>query len=100
MNVLFDWFNANKLTLNLNKSVFMLFQPSGQNNVDFHLELNGVTIACVKSTKFLGVWLDESLSCSEHMSRLILKLKNRMFLLYMSKSLLSQMNIVLCTNSE
>ena len=58
MNVLFDWLNANKLMLNLNKSVFMLFQPSSQKNVDFHLELNGVTIPCVKSTKFLGVWLD------------------------------------------
>ena len=58
MNVLFDWLNANKLMLNLNKSVFMLFQPSSQKNVDFHLELNGVTIPCVKSTKLLGVWLD------------------------------------------
>ena len=81
----------------------MLFQPSSQKNVDFHLELNGVTTPCVKSTKFLAVWLDESLSWSEHMNRLILKLKNRMCLLYKSKSLLSknsQMNIVLCANSQ
>ena len=62
MNVLFDGFKK------VYKSVFMLFQPPGQRIVDFHLELNLVTIPQVRFTKFLGVWLDERLSWTKHMN--------------------------------
>ena len=39
-----DWFNANKLTLNLKKTAFLLFEKEFSKNTDLDLSLNGVTI--------------------------------------------------------
>ena len=54
---LMDWFKANKLTLNLSKSVCMLF-PLNHKYVQFYIEVEGVEIPEVDCTKFLGVWID------------------------------------------
>ena len=53
-----DWFYANKLTLNVGKSVGILFKPN-KNKVKFKISLDGMTIPMVTDTKFLGIWLDE-----------------------------------------
>ena len=54
---LIDWFKAKKLTLNLSKSVCMLF-PLNRKYVQFDIEVEGVEIPEVDCTKFLGVWID------------------------------------------
>ena len=61
MIMLQDWFYANKLTLNVGKSVCMLFKPKGKEG---KLELIVATkkIEAVKSSKFLGIWLDNELN--------------------------------------
>ena len=48
----------NKLTLNVGKSVGILFKPN-KNKVKFKISLDGMTIPMVTDTKFLGIWLDE-----------------------------------------
>ena len=57
--VLQDWFRANKLTLNVEKSVCLIFNNSMCKNVNMSLTLSGKTIPIEKETKFLGVWLDK-----------------------------------------
>ena len=42
-NQLLDWFRANKLTLNLNKSVCMLFQERGQ-DANFQIEVDNLEL--------------------------------------------------------
>ena len=84
-----DWFNANKLTLNLKKTVYMLFRCKNTHEVDFELKLNGETIPRVSSTKFLGTWIDDQLSWREHLSKLYTKLNVKLGLLYRSKNLLT-----------
>ena len=60
-----DWFRANKLTLNVDKTTMMLFGKR-KTNCEIKITLNGITVPQVQSTKFLGVWLDDQLSWSTH----------------------------------
>ena len=82
-----DWFYANKLTLNIEKSVCILFKPNGR---DGKIELTVATkvIKNVKTAKFVGVWLDEDLSWKEHIRQLLTKLKSKICLLYKGKNFL------------
>ena len=73
-----DWFYANKLTLNLSKTVYLFFEHKGHTKTDLDLTLNGVTIPRKRQTKFLGVWLDDQLNWKHHMQNLITRLSSRM----------------------
>ena len=55
-----DWFRANKLTLNISKSVCLIFNQKGPNKV-LSPVINGNNLQILHKTKFLGVWLDDKL---------------------------------------
>ena len=82
-----DWFLANKLTLNIGKSVCILFGK--HNNQKLEIQLGGITIPQSRLTKFLGMWIDQDLSWKEHVSKLILKLKGKINLLRTGKNFLT-----------
>ena len=89
LNILHDWFNANKLTLNKKKSVCIFFQ--GNNNVnrpDF-LSIENNKLHFVEYTKFLGVWIDDKLNWNTHLSKLINTLHRNSHLLFRSKRYLN-----------
>ena len=62
LSILNDWFIANKLTLNVGKSVGLLFNLNNW-KIDKKLEitLQGQNIVIVNGTKFLGVCIDSKL---------------------------------------
>ena len=69
MKKLSDWFQANKLSLNVKKSKFMVFKPRQKKySLDIQLLLNNEIIEQVKETVFLGVILDENLNWKSHIS--------------------------------
>ena len=73
---LVEWFRANKLSLNLNKTQYMLFTTSpGVRLKEINFEVNGNVIARVKKTKFLGVYIDEKLSWLDHIDHICLKIR-------------------------
>ena len=74
MRLLLNWFKANKLSSNLTKSVVMKFWK--KNDKDFFVSVDGIQIPTVTCTKFLGVHVDHELSWSEHVNRLMEKLRN------------------------
>ena len=84
-----DWFNANKLTLNINKSSFMIFSPNHKKTCKLEITLNGITLPRTNNTKFLGTWIDEKLVWSHHLKNLRTKLLSKLGLLRKSKKLLS-----------
>ena len=87
LNNIMDWFKANKLTLNLNKSTCMLF---GDKKVEsFSIEVDDVKLTTVSSTKFLGVWIDNKLSWNFHVKKLLLKIKRNVHLLRTGKRMLN-----------
>ena len=89
LDTLSDWFAANKLTLNLDKTVCMLFQKNNKNS-EITLKVKDMIITNQTETKFLGMWLDQSLSWHSHIQKLILKIKRNKYLLNNGKHLMDQ----------
>ena len=87
MKRLITWFKANKLTLNLEKTVCVLFQKTGQRQT-ITLDLENVQISSVKEVKFLGIWIDEYLNWCTHVQKLILRITRNMNLLKYSQKMM------------
>ena len=89
LSVVQDWFNANKLTLNIDKSSYLLYHTQKQTIPTFKIVLNDIKIPRVKYAKFLGVWMDDQLKWDIHINKLLTKLKCGIGMLKRSKHLLS-----------
>ena len=85
---LIDWFHANKLTLNLDKSCCMIFSLHKSEAIEFTLKVNNIEIPIVNCTKFLGMWIDDSLNWRKHVNTIILKIKRNINLLHQSNNFL------------
>ena len=88
VNQIMDWFKANKLTLNLSKTICLVFNPTGHKKVLIELELGDIKLKSADAPKFLGVWIDNSLNWNEHLKQLTVKLKKNLGLLQNSKKFL------------
>ena len=73
MKTIVKWFQVNKLTLNIDKTVCLIFQKQGHSD-EIHIKVDNITIQNTHETKFLGIWLDEHLNWTTHIQKLILKL--------------------------
>ena len=63
---IYSWVKANKLSLNIDKTNFMLFTKKGFSRVMDELQIEGKRIMEVHETKFLGVFIDNKLSWKPH----------------------------------
>ena len=81
LTIVSDWFKANLLTLNPNKTVGMRFLHKKPKEKLVTINLANTKIRFVKETKFLGIWLDENLNWNAHPSKLIARLKRNTHLL-------------------
>jgi len=64
------WFKVNKLSLNINKTNYIIFKNRHSNRTynNVHIFIDGVELTKVSYSKFLGVHIDESLTWHEHNS--------------------------------
>ena len=71
-----DWLNANKLSLNVKKTNFVLFR-SYQKKIEFplKLELNHQYLQQSSCVKYLGVMIDEHLNWKKHIVHVSSKIK-------------------------
>ena len=60
------WLNANRLSLNIDKTNFMIFRPKGKNEICPSININGSIIKEVDNAKFLGIIIDNKLNWLEH----------------------------------
>ena len=88
-----DWFKANKLTININKTVFMCFRLKDDRLTD--IEVCGETIKHSDNTKFLGLWIDDKWNWNKYCNTLITKLKQNQPLLFTAKNVLHQSTLKL-----
>lgn len=81
------WFNANKLSLNVEKTFFLFF---GNNNNEIYVQihLSGISIKRVKEIKFLGVIIDEQVNWKSHVKHIQAKLARSKALLHKAKFVL------------
>ena len=75
MNLIQSWLSANKLTLNVKKTKYMLIGSQfklSQINSDFTVKVNNTPLERVIKQKFLGVQIDESLNLHSKTTPLVL----------------------------
>ena len=89
LEVVSDWFQANKLTLNVAKTVCMVFSPKKNSNNKISVKLCDQELPIQTSSKFLGVWLDSNLDWNKHFSHICSKLKQNTGLMRRCKNLLT-----------
>ena len=64
---LYDWLLANKLTLNIAKTLFMILHRVRQKHM-MNIKINKAQIEQTKHTQFLGVIFYDNLDWSNHIS--------------------------------
>ena len=70
-----DWLNANRISLNANKTEFVIFRsPRKKIDCEVKLKLNGKRLFPSRYIKYLGVLVDEHLSWNYHINDLVKKL--------------------------
>ena len=80
------WLRANKLSLNIAKTKYMIFSPTSQVVSDnFRIEIEGTPVSRIgsnqaeKSIKFLGLHIDENLCWDQHVQYLSNKISKGIF---------------------
>ena len=91
LKLIIDWFKANLLTINLDKTECILF-PSSNRNTQLHieLELGEYKIRNTNQVKFLGLWIDQKLQWNKHVNTLVMKLKQNTNLLQVGNKFLNK----------
>ena len=95
-----NWCDANKLTLNLQKTNYMLIK-NYQNKaiISMPLKIRHIEIDRVSSMKFLGVHIDEHLKWNVHIEKLRLELRKVTGLFYNASHFLPFSCLILLYNS-
>ena len=91
------WLDANKLSLNIGKTNYIIFHSSSANVSldDSNIKIGKKHIKRVKFVKFLGLLLDEHLSWKYHVSELSKKLARTCGIFFKIRNLL-QLNVLIC----
>ena len=80
------WLTANKLSLNISKTHYMVFDRSKEKKDQDSLYLNKFLIERVKFTKFLGVIIEEKLTWTLHISYIKNKISKGFGIILRAKS--------------
>lgn len=96
INDVFNWFCANRLSLNPNKTKYIVIRaPQKKSNFDnLVLSINGTELSRIcsntdeKSTKFLGLHVDEFLSWKYHITYINNKISRTLFAMKQAKHIL------------
>ena len=90
------WFQANKLSLNVSKTKYMIFRTNRMQNIDpdFSIKIGNQNVERIgnncstKSFKFVGVHLDEYLTWEHHINHVINKVSSANYALNQLKKIL------------
>ena len=93
----YNYFTVNKLTLNESKTKYMIFSKTRKKYKDNtgEVHMNNVVLERVKSTKFLGVIVDDNLNWAEHKLYIKQKIQRSLGILYKCRQI---MNLEECIN--
>ena len=87
LKLLFEWLCANRLSLNVSKTEFIIFRPPKKTlDKRIVLKLNRSTIYESNKIKYLGLILDSRLSWNHHINELTKKLNRAVGIIYKIRS--------------
>jgi hypothetical protein len=84
------WFKANKLSLNLKKTHFILFGHKSTGTLPLLIKIDGINIEQVYCTKFLGVHIDSKLTWQIHSTEMAKKVARGIGVLYKIRAFVPQ----------
>jgi hypothetical protein len=90
-----EWFDANVISLNWEKTHFMQFTTKNNFFSNFDITYKGKKLTTVGSIKFLVLTLDNSLSWKKHIEAIVPKLSAATFAMRVVKSFLSLVSLKL-----
>ena len=85
MSRLADWYKANKLSMNVGKTVCVLFHKNSI-PITTSIKVDSMEICSVREVKYLGMWLDSQLNWSSHIEKLIIKISRNSNLIKYNKN--------------
>ena len=87
-----NWFKANKLSLNVDKTKFILFGKKGQkvDSKQCSVRIDNNILERVSDTKFLGIYIDENLNWKRHVSEIYARVSKSVGMLNRVKKFLSK----------
>lgn len=96
INNLYDWFCANKLSLNATKTKYTILRSPTHKLIDngLNIQIDGIPLCRIsngsveQSTKFLGIHIDENLSWRHHLTHINKKISRALFMIKQAKQLL------------
>ena len=78
---LYDWLTANKLTLNVKKTNFVIFSPAQRKlthlpkiKIFDNKQNTSVALECKEFVKYLGILIDNNLSWKHHIDHIVIKI--------------------------
>jgi hypothetical protein len=93
-----DWFKSNKLSINIEKTKWMLFYPNSKKklipSITPLIFVDNIEIKRTKITKFLGIYIDENLKWKHHVNNLNNKIARTIGILYKSRSFLNKHTLI------
>ena len=91
--LLTNWLKANKLSLNVQKTFYMVFHRARMKNKDFDTSIvcmNGMKLERTDCFKYLGVILDSNITWTQHISYIKNKLSNGIGIMYKARQYLDK----------
>ena len=99
LNKFSNWCKANKLTINLDKTCFMVISNRNFHNLDSFIKIDNIPIKCIDSHKFLGVNIDNKLKFNLHISDICSKISKSIGILYKLSNYLPSSTLLNIYNS-
>ena len=94
LNILGDWFRANKLSLNINKTTYMVFQNKReQPNSNMTINIGTESIKRETAVKFLGFIIEDQPHWTKHLKLCKSKMASSIYAMRSAKHVLSKDNI-------
>ena len=89
-----DWIQINKLTVNYEKSKFVIFNRKNSTK-QFRIKMQGNQIEQLTDIKYLGIQLDDKLNWKKQINRVKTKLSSASYIIAKSKNYLDQQTLKL-----
>jgi hypothetical protein len=63
-----DWLRANKLSLDISKSKYMLISTSNKLKVNLDIKIGNISLKQSEFVKYLGIYIDQNLTWKSHIN--------------------------------